>query len=192
MIKGITVASVVLFSFLLLILGCQSAPEKDLAAAKDALQKAQEAEADKYAPDLFNQANDSITEAENLIASKKYGEAKQLLINAKGVAESAISQAQVNKDETKTQVEDFLAALENAVKQLSEAQDKAKQWKIPEDVWKLTEETARWDQMVTRAKAEYEAGNYYLAKQLCAQAHQEITQKDNQLRGMIVAKEGKK
>ena len=190
--KGITVTSVVLFSFLLLILGCQSAPEKELASAKDALQKAQEAEADKYAPDLFNQANDSITEAENLIASKKYGEAKQLLINAKGVAESAISQAQVNKDETKTQVEDFLAALENAVKQLSEAQDKAKQWKIPEDVWKLTEETARWDQMVTRAKAEYEAGNYYLAKQLCAQAHQEITQKDNQLRGMIVAKEGKK
>jgi len=190
--KGITVASVVLFSFLLLILGCQSAPEKELASAKDVLQKAQESEADKYAPDLFNQANDSITEAENLIASKKYGEAKQLLINAKGVAESAISQAQVNKDETKTQVEDFLAALENAVKQLSEAQDKAKQWKIPEDVWKLTEETARWDQMITRAKAEYEAGNYYLAKQLCAQAHQEITQKDNQLRGMIVAKEGKK
>jgi hypothetical protein len=190
--KGITVASVVLFSFLLLILGCQSAPQKELDLAKGALQKALEAEADKYASDLYNQAKDSIAEAENLIASKKYTEAKELLSNAKGVAESAEQQAKAGKEDTKTQVEDFLAALENAVKQLREAQDKAKQWKIPEDVWKLTEETARWDQMITRAKAEYEAGNYYLAKQLCAQAHQEITQKDNQLRGMIVAKEGKK
>lgn len=69
--KGITVASVVLFSFLLLILGCQSAPQKELAAAKDALQKAQEAEADKYAPDIFTQAQNAITEAENLIFSKE-------------------------------------------------------------------------------------------------------------------------
>jgi hypothetical protein len=190
--KGITVAGVVLFSLLLLILGCQSAPQKELVAAKDAMQKAQEAEADKYAADLYGQAKDSITEAENLIASKKYGEARELLISAKGVAESAAQQAGVNKDNTKTEVEDFLAAIDNDMKQLHEAQDKAKQWKIPENIWKLSDEMARWDQQIVRAKAEYGAGNYYLAKQLYAQTHQEITQKDNQLREMIVAKEGKK
>jgi glucose/arabinose dehydrogenase len=190
--KGITVASVILFSFLLLILGCQSAPQKELAAAKDALQKAQEAEADKYAPDLFTQAKDSIAEAENLIAMKKYGEAKQLLISAKGVAESAIQQAGVNKEETKSNVEDFMAAIDNGMRQLHETQDKAKQWKIPETVWKLTDEMARWDEQLKRAKAEYDAGNYYLARILSAQIHQELTAKDNQLREMILAKEGKK
>jgi hypothetical protein len=190
--KGIKVASVVLFSFLLLILGCQSAPQKELNAAKDALQKAQEAEADKYAPDLFIQAQDAIGEAENLIAQKKYSEAKKLLLDAKGVAESAIPQTETNKDEIKTQVEDFMAAIDNAMKQLHETQDLAQQWKIPEGVWKLADEMTRWDEGLKRARAEYDAGNYFLAKQLIAQIHQELTQKDNELRNMIMAKEGKK
>jgi len=189
--KGITVVGLVAFAFLILILGCQSAPQKELTAAKDALQKAQEAEADKYASDLFTQAQNSITEAENLIASKKYGDAKQLLINAQQVAESAVQQAGTNKDETKTEVEDYLAAIDGAMKQLHETQNLSQQWKLPESVWKLTDEMARWDQGIQRAKTEYSAGNYYLAKQLAAQIHQEVTSKDNDLRSLIMEKQKK-
>lgn len=187
--KGITIAGLVVFAFLILILSCQSAPQKELTAAQDALQKAQEAEADKYASDLFNQAKDSITEAENLIASKKYGDAKQLLINALQVAESAVQQAGTNKDETKTEVEDYFAAIDGDKKQLAETQNLAKQWKLPETVWKLSDETARWDQGRSRAQTEYNAGNYYLAKQLAAQIHQEVTSKDNDLRSLIMEKQ---
>lgn len=190
--KGIKVVGLLLIPFLLLILSCQSAPQNELAAAKDALQKAQEAEADKYAPDLYTQAKDSIGEAENLIAQKKYGEAKQLLIDAKGIAESAVSQAETNKDNTKTEVEDFLAAIDGVMKQLHETQNSAKQWKIPEAVWSLSQEMSRWDDGLKRAQAEYGSGNYYLAKQLASEIHKEITDKDNQLRAMIMEKQGKK
>lgn len=189
--KGAVIISLVLFSFSLLILGCQSAPQKELDSAKQTLMNAQEAEADKYAPDVFTQAKDAISEAENLIAQKNYAEAKKLLLDAKGVAEQAISQAQTNKDETKTQVEDFLAAIDNVMNQLHETQGSAKQWKIPDAVWSLTEEMARWDEGKKRAKAEYDAGNYYLAKQLSSEIHKEITDKDNQLRTMIMEKQGK-
>ena len=189
--KGLSVVGIVIIAFLLLILGCQSAPQKELTDAKAALQKAQEMEADKYASDLFNQAKDSIAEADNLIASKKYTEAKELLISAKTVAESAVQQAVATKDETKTEVEDFRAAIDSDRKQLAETQNLAKQWKLPDAVWTLTAETSRWDQGQQRASTEYDAGNYYLAKQLYAQIHQEITSKDNELRNLIMGKQKK-
>jgi hypothetical protein len=189
--KGITFVGLMVIALLILLWGCQSAPQKELTAAKDALQKAQEAEADKYASDLYTQAQNSISEAENLIASKKYGDAKQLLINAQQVAESAAQQAASNKDETKTEVEDYFAAIEGDRKQLAETQNLSKQWKLPESTWKLTDETAQWDQGVQRARTEYNAGNYYEAKQLAAQIHQEVTEKDNELRSMIMEKQKK-
>ncbi len=189
--KGFILLGFSVFAFLILLLSCQSAPQKELAAAKDALQKAQEAEADKYASDLFTQAQNSISEAENLIASKKYGEAIQLLVNALGVAESAAQQAVTNKDETKTEVEDYLAAIDSATKQLKETQNLSKQWKLPESVWKLTDEMARWDEGIQKVKTEYAAGNYYEAKQLAAQIHQEVTSKDNELRSLIMEKQKK-
>jgi hypothetical protein len=189
--KGIAFVGLMVIAAFILLLGCQSAPQKELTAAQDALQKAQEVEADKYASDLYNQAQNSISEAENLIASKKYGEAKQLLINAQQVAESAAQQAGANKDETKTEVEDYFAAIDGDRKQLAETQNLAKQWKIPESAYKLTDEMAQWDQGFQRAKTEYDAGNYYEAKQLAAQIHQQVTEKDNELRSMIMEKQKK-
>lgn len=108
------------------------------------------------------------------------------------MAESAIQQAEISKDDMKTNVEGLFPMIETAMKQLHDAQEKAKQWKIPEEVWKLTDEMTRWDEQLSRAKAESDAGNYYLAQQLTTTLYKEITQKDNQLREMILAKEGKK
>ncbi len=187
--KRSLVVGLVIFPFLLLILGCAGEPKNELAAAKDALENARAAEADKYAPDLFTQAENSIIEAENLIAQKKYGEAKKLLMDAKAVAESAASQAGVNKENTKTEVEDFFAAIDQDMNQLKETQDLAKQWGIPKKERALTEEMARWDEQLKKAHAEYDAGNYFSAKDLASGIHQEVTEKDNQLREMIMAKQ---
>jgi hypothetical protein len=187
--KAVLVVGLMIFPFLLLILGCAGEPKNELAAAKDALENARTAEADKYAPDLFTQAENSITEAENLIAQKKYSEAKKLLMDAKGVAESAASQAEVNKENTKMEVEDYMAAINGAVKQLKETQGLAKQWGIPKKQREMSEEMSRWDEQLKKAQAEYDAGNYSSAKELAAEIHLEVTEKDNQLREMIMAKQ---
>lgn len=187
--KGIVVIGLLLLPCLLLMLGCGGEPTKQLADAKAALDKAREAEADKYAPDLFTQAENSITEAENLIAQKKYGEAKKLLMDAASVADQAASQAAVNKENTKTEVEDYMAAINGAMNQLKETQDLAKQWGIPKKERELTEEMSTWDENLKKAQAEYDAGNYYSAKEMAAKIHQEVTDKDNQLREMIMAKQ---
>jgi hypothetical protein len=187
--KGILVAGLLALPLLAMLLGCAGEPTQQMADAKNALQMAREAEADKYAPDLFSQAENSITEAENLIAQKKYGEAKKLLMDVKSVADQAAAQAVTNKDNTKTEVEDYLAAINGAKNQLKETQGLAKQWNIPKSQWELTTEMATWDENLKKAQAEYDAGNYFEAKQLAAQIHGEVTDKDNQIREMIMAKQ---
>jgi hypothetical protein len=187
--KRILFAVLVVTPCLLMILGCGGEPTKELAASKQALENARAAEADKYATGLFSQAENSIAEAENLIAQKKYGEAKKLLMDAKSVAESSASQAVVNKDNTKTEVEDYMAAISGAMKQLKETQDLAKQWGVPKGKRELAQEMSTWDENLKEAQTEYDAGNYYSAKELAAKIHQEVTGKDNELREMIMAKQ---
>jgi hypothetical protein len=187
--KGLLVVSFLIFPLLVLLLGCAGEPTQQLTDAKDALEIARQAEADMYAPDLFSQAENAITEAENLIGQKKYAEAKKLLMDAKAVADQAASQAAINKDNTKTEVEDYLAAINGAMGQLKETQDLAKQWKIPAKQRELTDEKAAWDEELKNAQAEYDAGNYYSAKELAAKVHREITDTDSQLRELIMSKQ---
>jgi hypothetical protein len=187
--RGILFAVLFIFPVVLLMLGCGGEPTNELAAAKTALESARAAEADKYAPALFTQAENEIVEAENLIAQKKYGEAKKHLMDAKSVAESAAAQAATNKDNTKTEVEDYLAAIDNGMKQLKETQDLAKQWGIPKKQRELTEETAKWTENLEKARAQYDAGDYFSAKELAAGVHQELTVKDSALREAIMAKQ---
>jgi hypothetical protein len=179
----------ILVPAMLLILGCGGEPTKQLTDAKDALQKAKEAEADKYASDLFTQAENSITEAENLIAQNKYGEAKQMLMDAKSVAEQAVSQAEVGKEETKTHCEDFFAQIPEVQKQLKDTQAKAKEWRIPKDKRELTEEMATWEEHLKKAQTEYDAGNYYEAKELASTVYHEMKDKNDELIEMILAKQ---
>lgn len=174
---------------LLLLLACAGEPTQEMTEAKDALQKAQQAEADKYAPDLFSQAQNSIAEAESLIAQKKYGEARTSLQNAKEIADQAASQAPINKDNTKTDVEDYLAAINGAMNQFKETQNLAKQWGIPKSKWELKEQMATWDEDLKKVQANYDAGNYFEAKQLAAKLHGELTDKDNEIRELIMAKQ---
>jgi len=187
--KRVVAAGLLALPLLAMLLGCAGEPTQQLADAKNALEMAREAEADKYAPDLFLQAENSIAEAQNLIAQKKYTEAKKLLMDVKSVADQAAAQAATNKDNTKTEVEDYLAAINGAMNQLKETQGLAKQWNIPKNQWELTTETATWGENLKKAQAQYDAGNYFEAKQLAAQIHGEVTDKDNQIREMIMAKQ---
>ena len=187
--RGILFVGLLMVPVFLLILGCGGEPTNELAAAKGALEAARAAEADKYAPDVFTQAENEIAEAENLIAQNKYGEAKKHLMNAKSVAESAATQAVTNKDNTKTEVEDYLAAIDQGMKQLKETQDLAKQWGIPKKQRELTDELAVWNANLDKARAEYDAGKYHSARELAAGVHQELTAKDSGLREAIMAKQ---
>jgi hypothetical protein len=174
------VVALLFFPVFLLILGCGGEPSKQLADAKDALEKAKMAEADKYAPDFFTKAGNSITEAETLIAQKKYGEAKKLLMEAKVAADQAASQAKVNWENMEVEVTDFLSEIDQALQS---------RWGIPKTKWELKGEMTRWREQMQKVRDDYDNGKYYSAKELAEKILDEVTNTDSQIREMIQAKE---
>jgi len=186
-----TCLGVILFSFALsfLIPGCAGEPTKELTQVREAVDQAREDEVDKYAPDLFSQAEHSITDAEDLIAQKKYGQARKLLAEAQALIDSASSEAQTNMDNMGVEVEDLLSTIDQAWQAFLQTREAAKKWKIPTEKWELKEEMARWDRQRQQVRADYDQGDYYSARQLAGKVLEEVTTADSQIKDMIQAKQ---
>jgi len=69
--------------------GCAKPPVSEIASAEAALQAAKEAEAPKYATDLYNDAEGAMTETYRLRDAKQYPEAKTRALETRDLAEQA-------------------------------------------------------------------------------------------------------
>jgi hypothetical protein len=187
--KEILIIQLVILAFFLVILSCAGEPKKESTAAKDALEKAIEVQADRYASDLFAQAENLLTEAENLIAQKNYGEAKKLLITAKGMADSAASQASINKENVKMEAEDAIGESQKAMELLKDTQKKAQDWKIPKEQADLSTQMPNWEDQLKKAQEEYNNGNFDVAKEVVVNVYQQISAKNQELTDLIMAKQ---
>lgn len=187
--KKILIIQLVILAFFLVILGCAGEPKKELTAAKDALEKAREAQADRYASDIFTQAENSLREAENLIAQKNYGEAKKLLITAKGMADTAASQASINKENVKVEAEDAIGESQKAMELLKDTQKKAQDWKIPKEQTDLSIPMPDWEDQLKKAQEEYNNGNFDVAKGIVVNVYQQISARNQELTDLIMAKQ---
>jgi hypothetical protein len=187
--KEILIIQLIILAFFLMILGCAGEPKKELTAAKDALEKAREAQADRYASDIFTQAENSLTEAENLVAQKNYGEAKKLLINAMGIADTATAQALINKENIRQQAEDFISGSQTAMEQLKNTQKIAQDWKIPKEQADLSTQMPNWEDQLKKAQEEYNNGNFDVAKEVVVNVYQQISAKNQELTDLIMAKQ---
>ncbi len=187
--KQILIIQLIILALSLVILGCAGEPQKELTAAKDALEKARDAEADRYASDLFTEAENSIIEAENLIAQKNYGEAKNLLKKAMAMADSAASQAPINKEEEKTYAEDAISKSKEAMQNLKETQKIARDWKIPKKKTNLSKEFTTWEDQLKKAQEEYDNGNFDVAKEMASEVYNQVTAKNEELSELIMAKQ---
>jgi hypothetical protein len=106
-----------------LLTGCQQAPTQQAGAAQEALERARAAEADKYAPDEFSQAQKSFSDATNEITAqgkrffltRTYTKADQLLKDTQGSAETAQTAAKDNKEKVKREVETLTAETDAAI-----------------------------------------------------------------------------
>jgi hypothetical protein len=185
------IVQLIILAFFSVMLGCAGEPQTELNAAKDALEKAREAEADRYAPDLFVEAENAITEAENLIAQKNYGEAKKLLIEAEATADSAAFQAPINKEDVKVIAEDAISESRKAMEQLKGTQKIAGDWRIPKAKTDLSKEMSTWEGQLKEAQEELDGGNYDVAKEIAGGVYQQIIAKNEELSNLIMDKQKK-
>lgn len=187
--RRIVIIQLALLASFAVILACAGEPQKELSAAKDALVKAREAEADKYATDLFTEAQNTISEAEDLIAQRNYGEAKNLLKKAKTIAESAASQAPINKEGVKVDAEDAITKSKEAMQQLRDTQKKAREWKISKAKTDVSKLMPSWEGQLEKAQKEYDNGNFDVAKTTAVEVFQQVSVKNEELVDLIMAKQ---
>ena len=110
----------------LLLVGCAQSPTQELSDAQVALDSARVAEADRYAADQYQLAQDSLSAAQAEIEAKNYDKARTLLAFVTETANAAREAVPARKEEAKVEVETLLAqattALDSVKAQLSAAQ----------------------------------------------------------------------
>lgn len=99
----LVLATISLFALALLV-GCAKPPTEQMNAAQTAIQDAQTAQADIYAPDLFSQAKQAFDQGNNQVTEKDYPGALQSFTTAAQKAAEAKDAVPKRKEEIKAKI----------------------------------------------------------------------------------------
>jgi len=110
-------------ALLVLAVGCAKAPQETVTAVRAVLDSVQVAEVEKYAPEQYKAAKDSLdaalTEIEKqnskFALTRKYGKAEAQLEASQALARAAAEQAVANKAKMKAEAEDMMAQMQAAI-----------------------------------------------------------------------------
>ena len=158
---------------LLILSGCGKAPEQEMQIASTAIQAAQGAEAEEYAPDALQMALDTLraaeaakTEADGKFALfRSYGKAKELYVRAEALAKEAESAAVTEKQEVKAEVEGLITQATQVIEEAKVAFSKAPRGKGSKaDLELIKNDLDAVGVSFEEAKIDYDAGKYAAAK----------------------------
>jgi len=160
-------------AMIVVLVSCARAPEKEVTEVMQALDQARVAEADLYASQTFQEAEDTLASAqaeievqsEKSIVSRSYDEAKQLLESAKQAAHRALYEASSGREQArldaKAAIKDARAALESAGASVAKARPgKGTQ----ADLEAIKVDLEALQTVLTEAESDFEAGNYIEAQ----------------------------
>ncbi len=125
----------------LVFAGCSKPPEAEQKAAKEAMDGAVSAGADKYAKDDFEAAKKVWDSAESQMKDKNYKEAKQGYIDAKAAFEKAKSGVEAGKKAVADQATAALAATEEAWKNVEATGKKMENKMKDKEAWAADSKT---------------------------------------------------
>jgi hypothetical protein len=77
------------------------------------------------------------------------------------------------------------------MEQLKSTQKMAQDWKIPKEQADLSAQIPSWEAQLSRAKEEFDKGNFDIASKMAGEVYQQVSAKDNELRELIMAKQKK-
>lgn len=100
------------------IFACAKPPTQEIADAEKAIADAKNKEADLYVEDVFAKAQDQMKKAAEMVAAKKYSEAKTAAIEAAKMAGQAASLSDQNKQNMKAELEAMLPVVQKALEEV--------------------------------------------------------------------------
>jgi len=118
-IVGIVVVLVILSLIWVMFLRKRRGPSaEEVKNAEMALSEAKQKEADLYAQDEYQRAEDSLAKATHLLAAKEYGKAKKAVEEATGQARQATKEVEENKAKMKAEDEKMFSDFNRQVDEL--------------------------------------------------------------------------
>ncbi|MFH0932800.1 MAG: hypothetical protein V1832_00595 [Nitrospirota bacterium] len=138
--------------------GCAKPPTKEVENAEKAIAEARQKEADLYVQDVFTKAEDALKTANNLIAMKKYKEAKKAAEDADSFARQAISMVEFNKEKMKTEVEQMIPEVQGTMDELKSLVAKAIKKKAPINREEIQSSIGKWEIDMVNVKDQLQGG----------------------------------
>jgi uncharacterized protein (UPF0332 family) len=145
MFKKYVSGLIVLMLSIVLLYGCAKPPTKEVENAEKALAEAKQKEADQYVQDVFMKAEDSLKKANDLIAVKKYKEAKKAAEDAMSFAQQAIPMVEPNKAKMKTEVEQMIPEVQGTMDEMKSLVAKAMKKKAPINREEIQSSIGKWE-----------------------------------------------
>lgn len=158
---------------LIVLAGCQSAPQAVIDAAKAAVKTAESAEASRYAAAQFNAMQDSLDAAMAEIdvqngkfaLIRNYGRAQQLLHSVISMADSTEQAALANKDAVHLEAEQLISQMQTQVVEARKLATKAPTGKEGRAALKMIEsEIGTIEVTLAEASTAFNAGDYLNAR----------------------------
>ncbi len=199
-VKALVTVLVVVFA-MALMLGCAKVPQQELDAAKAALDAAKAGEADRYAPEVYNAAKDSLNAAlaevekqnSKFALFRSFKRVKDLVAKATTAANDAKDQAAVNKEKTRVEAEGLMAqaapAVEN-VKKLMKKAPRGKEGKAALEA--IGSELAAVEASLAEANTAMTNGDFLTARDKAQANLQKLTGLADELQQAIDKKYGRK
>jgi hypothetical protein len=99
--------------------GCgEKPPTQEISNAEKAISEAMQKEANIYAPDIFAKAEESLKMAKDLLAQKKYKEAKKAAEDTVALSQQAISQVEPGKSKMKAEIDQMVLDVQKGIGEL--------------------------------------------------------------------------
>jgi len=160
--------------------GCAKPPTKEVENAKKAIAEAKQKEVDLYVQDIYIKAEDSLKKAEDLIAVKKYKDAKKAAEEAASFALQAIPMVETNKAKMKTGVEQMIPEVQGALDELKSLVAKAIKKKAQINREEIQSSIGKWEIDMVNIKDQLQGGRVRLANdQLISMKEQIESQREN-------------
>jgi hypothetical protein len=140
-----------------IITGCAKPPTKEVESAEKAIAEAKLKEADLYVQDVFMKAEDSLKNANDLIAAKKYKEAKKAAEDALSFAQQAIPMIDLNKTKMKTEADQMVQDNQGMLDELKSIVAKAPKKKSPINREEIQGMIGKWEVDMVSIKEQLEA-----------------------------------
>jgi hypothetical protein len=185
----------------ILFVGCAKPPEVELANLNTVLTAAKDAEANRYLPELFNAAQDSLNAATTEIETQKskffltrsYGKAKQLIVAATALATDAKDKVAAKKAEVKAEAEKLVADYKVAAEETKKLMKKAPRGKEGRAALEaMTNECKAVDASFVEVATLLTNGDFLSARDKAAAGLQKVNSINEELKQAIAKKSGKK